>query len=163
MNISEKVRPAAAVAAGGILYSFLNLIPIVGWIIPGATAAITIKKNPKTGFQAGVSAGLIGFAASTYILFAFGLFTEVANTALKLLIVWFYLLWHASAIFFSGCGGALASGIKLLEDHPLISPFKSFAGNEGSKYVVCKRCGRGNQEQSGSCENCGEEVHERGV
>jgi len=152
-NLWKYLRSMMGIIAGGILYSAVVWIPIIGSFMTGFVTGYISKGDMKRGFFVGLLSGICGFTLLIYLIT--GHLSVISNEIINILILWVITLWNITGIFFSGLGGAIGAMTSLSSDI-FVGKWRSKSGvGKVKTYIICPNCGSSNSESAKTCRSCG--------
>ncbi|MFH1125787.1 MAG: zinc ribbon domain-containing protein [Candidatus Altiarchaeota archaeon] len=110
LDLKKAAGTTALVLFGGILYTGLNWIPVLGPLAVGFIVGYRIKGSPSEGFRTGIYSASIGTILIALLLSEIGLFsTPETATIAVILITWILFIWNLVGILLAGLGGIAGS------------------------------------------------------
>lgn len=153
VNLRGCLRGIVGIIAGGILYSAMIWIPIIGPFITGFITGYVSRGGIKRGFFAGLLSGICGFTLLIYLITSH--LSVISGEIINILVLWIITLWNITGIFFSALGGAIGAMTSLSSDI-FVGRWKSKTRISRVKtYIICPNCGSSNPESAKTCRSCG--------
>lgn len=148
---------AVSVIFGGIMYSLMNWVPIIGPLMVG----VFIGRSVKGGVKRAVTAGVLCVVVGVVVLLKYVLdLSLLAN----ILFLWMFVVWHIVCLFFVVVGCLMGS--MMSSTSAFFSQSKKFVGgmhkyrsvgqeDEVKTFMICPRCGHSTPEGVPNCSYCG--------
>jgi hypothetical protein len=143
-----KIRAAASVLVGAVLYSLLNWIPLIGPFAAGVLVGYLVGGGFNRGLRHAAVSAALGAAAIAYALVFYDPLSLRTVPAVTLLFIsWILLVWNTAGIAVASIGGGFGAVGKDLHSFlprlveqltPKTRP------NRGIDYLFCPVCGQGN-------------------
>jgi hypothetical protein len=143
---------------GGVVYTVLNWIPLVGAFLVGLLVSRGFDKNIRESFIGGALSGLLG----SFIVFYLILSNEILSLSgeaivLSGFILWTLLVWNIISVILVGVGSSIGSFGRGLAGFLPPEWFDSKA-DKYTEYRICSGCSRGNPSNASVCVFCGGEL-----
>jgi hypothetical protein len=158
-DLKGKLRSAAAVVFGGLLYAVLNWIPLVGPLVMGMITGYWVGGGFTNGFRHASVAAALGSTLVAFLLAQYGL-TDASGvtTPMIFFIVWVLMVWNIAGIILGGIGGGLGAigrDLHQLIPEAVRDKFREPMAKSGVEYIICPGCGQGNLSSAAACIGCG--------
>ena len=151
------LRSAAAVLAGGIIYSALTWVPLVGPFATGVLVGWWTGGGFLKGLRNAAYAASLGSIIVFYMIAAYGLPPAGTQAPINLVFLWMLLIWNVTSIIVAGAGGgigALSRDVRTLIPTNLMESLSQHKPRKGVEYRICPSCGQGNVESAKTCIGC---------
>ena len=161
-KVRSLLESSAIVFFGGLIYTVLNWVPILGSAVVGLLVGYKAGGGFRRGFNHGVYAASFGAVLLAYLIASQGILeTSGQSLVLTVFIGWVLLVWNAFGVLLAGVfagAAAVGKGFYSLIPLELFGGFSDATPPNGVRYVICPSCGQGNLERAKTCVSCGSDL-----